>query len=577
MTEDRGSEFIQSCLTDTGFLARNVLGYNSDKNEITGEEHNIGKGGIRNYGPHQEMVTFIDSEGRLKMLQGPRGCYKTTLLKAYATRLPLKNPNIRVLYGMAEMVEAQRKLMSIRNVFTHNETFKEHFGDLKGEPWGRTAFTLNTRTRHDLDNETFSCFGVDKNTVGGHFDVIILDDLVTLLNSRNPEQIEKVIDIFRFCQPLLDPGGVIIDCGTRYHDEDLHGFIGKHLEHRCKKLIIDCGMYPEKDVETGKFMLVGKPRFEHMPEEFLKEKLDGMTDKEGGVHGFLSQYCNNPIGAGRVFFSARDFRSAKWEDWMEEMPFYVFTDVAVSQKEENCYSVVAIGGLDDTNRFYLADLRVGHWLPQEFVTQFYDMINRWEPKVGIRGVLMEKVTLTKVFKSMIEAEGRARRVVLPHFFEVPRSGNDASKVQRIKSMTGRIAMGHFLVLDTVDRYYRDLGKQLVLWDPEGAKDDKGHPYPDGELVKEFTRFPAYGKRDIADALADIESRDNIGTKFCQPMSRMRAEKLKRKRRKFRGRTRGQVAVTMTERINGIDQRVDARAGYGNPDSFWSDLAKRAGR
>jgi len=564
-------DFTQKCLNDTGYLARNVLGFNSDKNELTGDEHNIGTGGIRNHGPHQQMVEFIDDEGpRLKMLQAPRGSYKTTLLKAYAIRMALKKPNIRILYGMAEMVEAQRKLMSIRQTFTHNEAFVEHFGDLKGEPWGRTAFTLNSRTRHDLDNETFSCFGVDKNTVGGHFDVIILDDLVTLLNSRNPEQIEKVIDIFRFCQPLLDPGGVIIDCGTRYHDEDLHGFIEKHLHHRCKTLVLDCGMTPQKDEELGEFGLVGKPLFDHLSHDLLQEKLDGMKDQEGGIFGFLSQYCNNPIGGGRQYFSAKDFRSAKWEQWMEDMPFYMFTDVAVGEKDENCHSVIGIGGLDEKDRLYLADLRVGHWNPPDFVKNFFEILNAWEHKVAIRGICMEKVALTKVFQSMLVSEAQARRARIPLILEVPRSGAAPSKYQRIQSMTGRIAAGRFLVLTSVPRHYRDLGKPKLLWDPEAEKDDKGYPYPGGELVLQYTRFPAYGKNDIADALADVDARDNMNTRICPPMSRVLAAK---RRNKGRGwRKRGDV-VTMRTRENGLDIVVPASA-KPHGGGFWQDLASR---
>lgn len=578
MTVDVEDQFRHNCLNDTGFLGRNVLGYNYDQDHETQEHVNVGKGGIRNEGPHKEMGEFIDGPGRLKMLQAPRDSLKTTFLKAFCVRRALANPNIRILYGMAESSEAENKVKAIKEHFEREPKLIEHFGILVdeertmvGTPWQVKGFTLATRTIVGLDNPTFSCFGVDKNKVGGHFDLIILDDLVTDKRVKNPEQIQKVIDTWKFCQPLLDPGGQIIVCGTRYADDDLYGWIEANLSKRFKTLIIDCGMYPEKDPDTGAMMLVGEPRFAHLTKGYLEEKLATM-----GVDAFSSQYCNNPLGVGRQFFSARDFRPAVWEDWMGAMPCYVFTDTAVGQKEENCHSVVAIGGLDEGDRFYLMDVAVGHWAPNEFVTQLHDLVVRWQSKVEIRGILMEGIALNKVFASMMEHEGRRRRIRPPRIFEVPRSAAFQSKRQRIQSMTGRIADGRMLILSSVPKYYRDLGKALVLWDPEGAKDDKGYPYPDGELVRQFTRFPAYGKNDIADALADVDSRDRIGARLCYPMSPIRAERRRGMGRKRRGRRPGEL-VTMRQRINGIDVSVPARADYDSPDRGWSDLAKRTSR
>ena len=572
MTVDGEAQFKQDCLDNTGFLARNVLKYNYDQDPKTEEHINVGEGGIRNDGPHRQMTEFIDAPGRLKMMQAPRDSLKTTLLKSFAIRKALRNPNIRILYGMSELSEAEMKVGAIKEQFERNEVLIKHFGKLVeeemtlvGAPWAVDGFTLSTRTAIGLDNPTFSCFGVDKNKVGGHFDIIILDDMVTDKRVRNSEQIQKVIDTFKFIQPLLDPGGMIIVVGTRYHDEDLYGYIESKLKHRYEILIINCGMFPEKDPETGGVMLIGEPRFPHLAKEYLEEKLDTM-----GVDAFSSQYCNNPIGVGRQFFSARDFRPAVWEDWMANMPTYIFTDTAVGQKEENCHSVVAIGGLDEGDRFYLMDVALGHWAPNEFVGQLYDLFTRWESKVEIRGILMEGIALNKVFATMMEHDARRRRIRPPRIFEVPRSAASQSKRQRILSMTGRIADAKFLVLSSVPKYYRDLGKALVLWDPEGDRDKKGYPFPDGELVRQFTRFPAYGKNDLADALADVDSRDKMGARLCYPMSPLRAYK---KFPRHKRRRPGEL-VTMRQRINGIDVSVPARANYGNPDRGWSDLAQR---
>jgi hypothetical protein len=64
---------------------------------------------------------------------------------------------------------------------------------------------------------------VTKN--GMHYDLIIMDDLHSELNTANKEQIEKVVQHYKLAFSLLDPGQPLIVIGTRWDYNDVYQYI----------------------------------------------------------------------------------------------------------------------------------------------------------------------------------------------------------------------------------------------------------------------------------------------------------------------------------------------------------------
>ena len=60
---------------------------------------------------------------------------------------------------------------------------------------------------------------------GKHFDVLLVDDLVTKDNAASPEMREKVLDAFKYALNLGKRGGRRRMAGTRYHFGDAYGAI----------------------------------------------------------------------------------------------------------------------------------------------------------------------------------------------------------------------------------------------------------------------------------------------------------------------------------------------------------------
>jgi hypothetical protein len=557
-----------NALADTGTLARLVLGYDYDKDARTGEC--IRPGGILDTGPHQRMVEFLDSPSLNKHLEAPRGSYKTSLLQAYVIRRVLLNRNLRLLYVMETCQLAEEKIKEIRDHFEPGTRLSELFGDLRTAEWSvADGFTIRGRTLSGLSGKSFKPAGVDKGVTGGHYDIIVLDDVVTWNNVNTAEGLDKTRAFFRMVQPLLDPGGTLVVVGTRYDEEDLYAHIIDNLSDQFDILIFDAGV--EIITESGKKpRLEGTPTFKHLTLDFLSAKLA----LKASTRDFSSQYLNRCISSDVAFFTRDMFRCTAWDDWMSSMPCYVITDTATTAQDQGCFSVAGVVGLDAVDNAYLLDLRIGHWLPEEVVGQIADVVEAWQSKVLLRGVLFENITLNRVFRSSLDVESRRRQLKI-NVIPTPRGGGEPSKDQRIQRVHHRFEQRRFFVVVSgppsypfVKKHYQDLGETKVLFDPIGyMMPATGNHLPDGELVKQFIRFPA-GKKDIPDAIADIDACDADGNRICSSMNRV--VHLQERDRKIR---RGMIVPILSRNGDRV-QVIDAeRVRLPNLD-YYSRLAAR---
>ena len=533
--------------TDTGFFARHICGYNYDQHHITGELVNRGSGGVRAEGPHLQMTTFLDStESRTKHMEAPRGSLKTSMLEALVMRTMLRDPNARILYGMEVNEIAKQSLTRIKKIFEGSEKIKDLWGDVRGPVWNNSALTLSGVSLDKADKEPGLCtFGVDKTRAGGHYSMIIADDLVNQDNVKNKEGIEKVLQCFKSLFFLLDPGGVMVVCGTRYHDDDLYAHILGNLQDEFDTLILDCGMQLERS-ENGKVELVGgPPTFVHLNEELLRFQFNQLKDP--GY--FSSQYLNQCLSSDQMLFFREQFISVRYENWMKDLSTYLIVDTATSEKDEGCYSAGVLIGLDSKDNAYVLDCFVGHLSPMEVVGNILDMHERWESRSPLRKTLFEKIGLNATFKAMVLAESKARQTRV-NMVDVPRGSGQDSKKQRIAKLQQRFSRGTISFVDTIPRVFTDIGETKKLYDPEGYTGASGDVLPDGEMVLELIRFPSYGKNDIADAIADIDVLDSKGYRICSPGN------VQRERRRRDSRRRRGTVIPVERLVNGRKQLVD---------------------
>jgi hypothetical protein len=500
--------FVYRVLNDSGYYCRNVIGMNTDMDadgKAIGEK---GEGGIRAVGPHQEMVSFVDDMTiELKILLACRHSYKSSLVKGLIERFILRYPNCRILLLMHEQGIAENRVMSIRDELRNNPIIQKLFGDVKGPMWRKDKFITSLREDDSLLDPTLTAASPRSLPTGGHYDLIVCDDIVDNKSVQTIEGINRGIDAIRFIMPLRAHGGMVIDVGTLYAEGDAHHFL---LEQPgWERLILDCG-YDVQQLDDGRMTLVGDPRWPNLSRNFLDEQL------ALGYSFFMSQYKLQVVGGVHQLFKRDQFIPVSWKDEYKDLTGYLLTDVSTADNTVGALNVLAYVGLDELRRMHILDLEVGHWPIGEFCDRLLRMRARWSAKVNHQSELMEQNSANNVYRAQLHAKAKDVGQRLDLIYISMGSGT-LSKEQRIGGLQPRFqAREVYVCNDTVPKTWVDESKIKTLWEPEGYIDPVNElRYPDGELVTQFTRFPTAKLRDIPDALAMIDSIDRqTGSMLC---------------------------------------------------------------
>lgn len=152
--------------------------------------------------------------GTIYRLEWPRGTRKSTLADtAFAICVILNDPNIRILIDSNNLENSRAFLYAIKSVFS-SEYFIELYGDMRDMgDWSVDSMTVK-RTATSLKESTIAVSSVDSEKTSKHYDLIISDDTQTEQNSRNREQITRVIDNFKLYASLMDPSALCVSIGT---------------------------------------------------------------------------------------------------------------------------------------------------------------------------------------------------------------------------------------------------------------------------------------------------------------------------------------------------------------------------
>lgn len=179
---------------------------------------------------HKEMCSFIDKNPRrFKLILVPRGHLKSSMVTiGKSIQWMYQDPSVRILIANATYKMACTFVGQIQRHLKFNQKLIERFGGIADNPvnWTSDTITLEAaKESHGKKEATLTGFGMGGNLVSQHYDKIILDDIVNRDSINTREQIEKSILFLKDILDLLEPGGELIILGTRWHDEDLYGWI----------------------------------------------------------------------------------------------------------------------------------------------------------------------------------------------------------------------------------------------------------------------------------------------------------------------------------------------------------------
>lgn len=528
----RGSperDFIVSRLVqDTGFYARFVLGMDTDRDENGNAISDVGKGGVRDHGPHQEVITFLDDQDPLRpyrILWAPRAAYKSSMIRAYIQRKIIAHPNISILFYMEDKDDAVNRCMQIREDLLNNPILKELFPDMKGPLWKNDRFTTGLRT--DKTNDTPTLFVATPRTipVGSRPNEVLWDDIVTE-NDLGDIALQRGRRCVERSLPLGSRGCRYTFVGTPKHYADAGHWI---MEMPGWKKLVHLDVGFDLKIHDDKSMsLMGEGRWPHLDKKRLEPLL------KGGVTfpTFMSEYKLQVVSGSFQAFHRHQFQPVNWNDSMRDYTGYLLTDIAqgtapgATSKDsgKGALNVLLYVGIDDRNRVTMLDCEVGRWPMLEFCDRYMAMVERWSGKVNHRAEVWEQVHSNSGYASFIGIKMRekGRR---PQICWQQRNNTAISKDGRILQSSIRFQAMEVFVASTMPRTWVSDAEMRSLWEPEGHIDlVTGAKLPSGDLVEQFVRHPFHPLKDIPDAFALVDSMDKeSGQRVCFHMkpSRLR--------------------------------------------------------
>lgn len=340
---------------------------------------------------HVPLCKFIqDPVIQNKLVVLPRSFLKSTLC---CIKLPiwlaLSNPNIRVLIACNIIDNAMNHLRTIKHIFERNTLFRhlypELVPDIRKVQWSDHAVTV--RRTGGYGEATFTAAGVGVNVVGTHYDVIVMDDILTAKkddvtgDDLAPSQldIDRAIGWYKLAFSLFDTPskGVTIYIGTRWAVHDVIDYILEfdksfvpYIQNVYKKGTIDEPVYPE--------------RFDAKALEQLKARQ--------GPYIYASQYLLNPLPVEKMVFKP------EYIQYYEQMPFnvpywiYTYVDPAISSKKEACNTAIITIARTYDNRIYVVEcVRKKGMSVSELCDALFAIHKKYKPRlVGIESVAYQE-------------------------------------------------------------------------------------------------------------------------------------------------------------------------------------------
>lgn len=407
MSEISIEEVRKACKDSLFFLCTKILGYD-DWDSV-----------------HDDMETFVNRKSLRKLLLVPRGHLKTAMItKGFSIQSLLRNPDVRILIANQVWDKAREMLYEIKQLLTEKTDLPKLFGNFVSERWREDDIVIKQR-RKALAAPTIGTSGVEAELTSSHYDIIILDDLQGEKNYQSPEQREKVKRYYRSMIDLIEPGGLIIVIGTRWHLDDVYQYIMDN-ENEYYDITV------RQVIENGKIIFPKKFQKKFDPKTKSWEPVSYHCEdyitylKKRPSEEFYSQYMNNPIDSENQIFKKDYF---KYYERRPERLFVAMTiDPAISEKQSADYFSINVSGMDENYKIYVLDTIKGHWKVAESIDNIFTTYEKWHPSV----VGLETVAYQKALKSWLEEKMRERGVYFP-ITELKHNTNE-TKEFRIKAL-----------------------------------------------------------------------------------------------------------------------------------------------
>jgi phage terminase large subunit-like protein len=409
---------------------------------------------------HRELLRFLTDTWERRLVLMPRGHFKSTICSAlYVLWRIYRDPNIRILVGCSVKELATGFVREVKQYLEDPELQKyvwnsrPHIGgnlipDIDRQDSKRrrgTKYRGNAEDGEWVDPDEFGgndrkvlwranaiqvirpeifkeptlyACSVGMQVTGWHFDLIIMDDIVTFENSDTPDKAKKILSWVMDMESIINPregglGDEFVVLGTRYYKWDYYGtLLGTDLdEEEAVQDFIDTQNDDHLHIIKRDIYGNGCQGLY----QFGMEELEGLTAEDGylcpklmdearerklrrrlGTRRFNSQYMNKIMSEEDQLFSYESINFYTISNLSEYLTFQrlqirdgedpVFitpvccVDPGASLNPSANYTAIAVGGVTDKDLLIMLDIRYGHWTPSQMADKIQEVLEKWNLK-----------------------------------------------------------------------------------------------------------------------------------------------------------------------------------------------------
>jgi predicted phage terminase large subunit-like protein len=383
----------------------------------------------------------------------PRGTYKTTIYSVSNIVDMLIEDWVRtngtfdkrILLTSSTEDMAIQILSEVRQHLKYNANIKDFFGYDPVESYNQREIQLQPRTVHK--EPSIKAKGALSAIVSEHYDVIIIDDLCNNDDRESPAVRERKKRWFIDLISILNPDGLLLVIGTRWHLDDVYNFI---IEQNPK--------LPEKDRYHIEIESIYDPetKIPLFPSIYTVEDIERLKIEKGLIE-FYSQYMNDPLPSETQLFKLDEMKFYNdRDDDFKDCRHVMYVDPALGR--ENDFSFIVVGAVKD-NKFHVRAVFGSNIItPDRLIDQIIFFYNHYP----ISTVGIEANQFQTLFAQGVQKRG------IP-VFEVR---NFKKKQLRIEGLAPYVTQGMVLFRDDweTQKDYIELIMQLIRY-PVHKHDD----------------------------------------------------------------------------------------------------------
>lgn len=272
----------------------------------------------------------------------------------------------------------------------------------------------------------------------------------------------------------LAPGGGILIIQTRWHDDDLSGWLLNEMQD-AEREMAETGEWPE---DADRWELIEYPAIATQDEKY-RSKGEALHPDRYPIKSLRrikrtmiprdweALYQQRPVSEDGDYFKKEEFRyyAPGESPPLGDLRIYATADLAISSKQSADYTVMIVVGIDRQQNIWILDLRRGQWGSLGIIDQMFDIQTTWEPELF--GIEDGQIALT--LEPFIIKEEEERHISL-RYEKLKTRGMD--KAQRARSIQGRFQQGRVYMPSAESTPWVPSLKNELLKFPLGKNDDQ---------------------------------------------------------------------------------------------------------